>query len=327
MNNQSSLVSDFSEIQDQWIDLLPQTTINTVFFTPQFQQVWWKNFGKGECHIIRVDNDAKELIGVAPFFIHNGTLSFFGNHELSDYLDFIIQSGSEMECYAAITDKLRELSWASISLFSVPEKSLALSQFSELIKKEGWQIEIHQQDICPVISLPQTWEEYLQKIGKKQRHEIKRKWKNVEEHLHPQFSVVSSAENIDQAAHDFIHLHKLSSAEKAAFWTPEQTAYFRDIIQVAAENNWLKLFFLEVEGKRAATMLCFDYNNQFYLYNSGYDPVQFAGMSIGNVLTSHTIKTAIELGRSRYDFLRGDEEYKLRYGAVAEPIFDVTISR
>jgi CelD/BcsL family acetyltransferase involved in cellulose biosynthesis len=200
----------------------------------------------------------------------------------------------------------------------------------EIAKKQGWQVETKQQDVCPVLTLPKTWEEYLKLVGKKQRHEIQRKWKNTTEKLEMNFVCVEkimSAEQIEKDTSDFIRLHQLSSENKAAFWDEDLIDFFKDLIKVAAENNWLKLFFLEVGGERVAATLCFDYNNVFYLYNSGYDPSRFANFSVGNVLTSFTIKKAIELGRVKYDFLRGEEEYKFRYGAVAEPIFDLTITR
>jgi CelD/BcsL family acetyltransferase involved in cellulose biosynthesis len=60
------------------------------------------------------------------------------------------------------------------------------------------------------------------------------------------------------------------------------------------------------------------------LYNSGYDP-QFFPLSPGNVLTAYTIQDAIRLGRARYDFLRGDEIYKFRFGAQPEPVYDLEI--
>ena len=94
-----------------------------------------------------------------------------------------------------------------------------------------------------------------------------------------------------------------------------------------AQAGWLKLFFIEVNGIEAAAMLCFDYNNEFLLYNSGYDPEQFANLSPGNVLTAYTIQEAIRLGRIRYDFLRGDEDYKFRFGAQPEPVYDLSIMR
>jgi CelD/BcsL family acetyltransferase involved in cellulose biosynthesis len=94
-----------------------------------------------------------------------------------------------------------------------------------------------------------------------------------------------------------------------------------------AETGYLKLFFLELNQVKAAALLCFDYDNQFLLYNSGYDPDLFAHLSPGNVLVSYTIEEAMRLGRTRYDFLRGDEIYKFRFGAEAEPVYDLEISK
>ena len=322
-------MNTIAEIKDDWLETLSSSSQKNVFLTPQFQQVWWQNFGDGERCILRIENEEEELLGVAPFYFKNSTLSFLGDTAVSDYLDFVILNGREEEFYTALIEKLKELSfdWKSLSFISIPEKSPALSLFPELAKKQNWSVEKRQQDICPVITLPKTWEEYLQSLSKKQRHEIKRKWRNLEEKVAPEFSVVTNAENIEKDVNDFIHLHKLSGERKAEFWNEKQEKYFGELITVAAENNWLKLFFLEVESERVATMLCFDYDNQFYLYNSGYDPNKFSHLSVGNVLTSYTIKHAIELGRTRYDFLRGDEEYKFRYGAMPEPIFDLKITR
>jgi CelD/BcsL family acetyltransferase involved in cellulose biosynthesis len=102
--------------------------------------------------------------------------------------------------------------------------------------------------------------------------------------------------------------------------------FFREICRTAFAAGWLQLAFIEVNGQRTAAMLNFDYQNQILVYNSGYDPEQYAALSPGIVLLSHCIQNAIERGRSRFDFLRGDEEYKFRFGAVETTIHEVTIS-
>jgi CelD/BcsL family acetyltransferase involved in cellulose biosynthesis len=43
------------------------------------------------------------------------------------------------------------------------------------------------------------------------------------------------------------------------------------------------------------------------------------------VLLSHVIRDAIALGRSRFDFLRGEERYKLEFEPKLEDVFRVTI--
>ncbi len=125
----------------------------------------------------------------------------------------------------------------------------------------------------------------------------------------------------------FITLHQKSTRDKEDFWNESLIQFFKALAVELAQLGWLKLYFIEVNGVKAAAMLGFDYNNEFLLYNSGFDPEQFAQLSPGNVLTAYTIQDAIRLGRSRYDFLRGDEVYKFRFGAVAEPVFDMEVTR
>jgi|SRR5579859_2391718 len=315
----------FVDLEAEWLQLLSRTKINHIFYTPQFQKTWWKHFGTGKLCVLTF-RDNNQLCGVASLYLEGDDLCIIGNRELTDYADLIIDREKEREVHEKFVEMLKDghFNWGKCSFLSVPQHSSTLTKLLQLMKVQAWKIEQVQQNVCPVITLPKTWEEYLQMVGKKQRHELRRKLKNIEEEVNPELEVVEDAANLEQALDDFIRLHKLSSEEKAAFWTPAKKAFFKDFAKIAAENNWLKLFFLRIENERIATAFCFDYNNQFFLYNSGYDPNRFGHLSVGVVLTSYTIQKAVELGRDRYDFLRGDEEYKFRFGAVAEPIYDVT---
>jgi len=60
---------------------------------------------------------------------------------------------------------------------------------------------------------------------------------------------------------------------------------------------------------------------------TGYDPQQYAQLSPGIVLLSYCIQWAIESGRAKFDFLRGDEEYKYRFGAQPTEVYRLFITR
>lgn len=81
-----------------------------------------------------------------------------------------------------------------------------------------------------------------------------------------------------------------------------------------------------VDGLPAASLFVFDYQNQYLLYNSGYDAYRFGHLGVGNALILHTIREAIEAGKSRYDFMRGDESYKFLFGAKPEPVMDIVLT-
>ena len=91
--------------------------------------------------------------------------------------------------------------------------------------------------------------------------------------------------------------------------------FFYDVAQVLQDQGWLQLVFVEMDGEKAASLLNFDYGGSILVYNSGYDPARFYHLSPGIIVTARSIEHAIALGREKFDFLRGDEVYKYRFGA------------
>ncbi|MFN8456069.1 MAG: GNAT family N-acetyltransferase [Anaerolineae bacterium] len=325
--------SAFDLLAGEWDSLLQRSVSAPFFMRHLYQRSWWRYLGNDDLMIITVRNEAGELVGLAPLY---GTtneagqrrLSFVGCVDVSDYLDLLVDRRQVEPVYQALLDCLEtHPTWDKLYLCSLPHTSLTHTRLAETMRARGWQAEVKQQDVCPVITLVNDWEVYLAGIDKKQRHEIRRKIRRIETETQTRWYEIDSIEQIDGAMDDFIELHQKSTRDKEDFWNDSLIRFFKDLAHQLAQVGWLKLYFIEVNGVKAASMLCFDYNNEFLLYNSGFDPEQFAQFSPGNVLTAYTIQDAIRLGRTRYDFLRGDEVYKFRFGAVAEPVYDVEVIR
>jgi CelD/BcsL family acetyltransferase involved in cellulose biosynthesis len=70
----------------------------------------------------------------------------------------------------------------------------------------------------------------------------------------------------------------------------------------------------------------FDDGDSVYYYNAGVEP-DARELSPGVVMVACYMQRAIEFGRRRVDFLRGDEPYKYEWGAVDEPIERLLIQR
>jgi CelD/BcsL family acetyltransferase involved in cellulose biosynthesis len=54
--------------------------------------------------------------------------------------------------------------------------------------------------------------------------------------------------------------------------TPQMRRFFLAIARRMQEAGLLRLFFLTIDGDKAATLFAFEYDRRFWLYNSGYDP-------------------------------------------------------
>src|SRR5205807_436927 len=57
-----------------------------------------------------------------------------------------------------------------------------------------------------------------------------------------------------------------------------------------------------------------------YYYLGGFDP-ELARRSVGTLLTARAIETAVADGCREFDFLRGREPYKYRWGCIDRPHF------
>lgn len=323
----------FDRLAGEWDDLLARAVTPSIFLTHRWQRIWWQHLGHGDLALISVRTDAGRLVGIAPLLRPGGTsrsLSFIGCVDVSDYLDVIVDAALADDVYAALWDSLTGTAaaqWESLNLCNIPERSPTPGRLAALAEASGFSTHISVDDVCPVITLPSSWDEYLATLDKKQRHELRRKMRRAGESAAVRWYVIERGPDLERGIESFIALHQKSTAEKEGFWDEAMKAFFRAMAVEFAAAGWLKLYFIEYDGERAATFLCFDYGNELLIYNSGYDPARFASLSPGIVLTAHMIEHAIQLGRARLDFLRGDEEYKFRFGAVAEPVHRLRIER
>ena len=79
-------------------------------------------------------------------------------------------------------------------------------------------------------------------------------------------------------------------------------------------------------AQKAAGYLNFDYADHIWVYNSGLN-FDFRELSPGWVLLGYLLQWANEHKRRAFDFMRGDEEYKYRFGAVDRRVVRITIRR
>ena len=137
--------------------------------------------------------------------------------------------------------------------------------------------------------------------------------------------MVTNAVTLDDEVDDFLAL-MAEEPEKARFLTQPMRKQMHLSCRAAFENGWLQLAFLEVGGKKAAGYLNFDYLNQIWVYNSGLNR-NVLELSPGWVLLGFLLQWANENKRSHFDFMRGGEVYKYRFGAVDKFVVSAKVSR
>lgn len=324
----------FARLEPEWNTLLTRSATDTIFLTNEWQRTWWECLGDGELYLVTVREDDGTLVGIAPLFAETTStseraLALVGCVDVSDYLDVIVAREHTESVYRALLDTLLRDDfprWDWLHLCNLPAASPTNTQLKMLAEARGLMVQHGVRDVAPILELPATWDAYLDSLDKKQRHEIRRKLRRVQE-TQPRWYTIDRADDLDQAIGDFIELHKQSRPDKNVFMDVRMRGFFERLARALFARGWLQLSFLEIGGARAAAIMNFIYNNNVLVYNSGYDPVQYGAYSPGIVLFAYSIQDAITAGRRRYDFLRGNEEYKYRLGARDTLVMELHIRR
>ncbi|MBK9925935.1 MAG: GNAT family N-acetyltransferase [Anaerolineales bacterium] len=331
------LHNSFSEIDpNTWNMLVEQSIADTPFSRYEYLSEWWKTSGGGEWKNAKLvlvsasEND--QLIGIAPLFIdeydgHQAVL-LIGSIEISDYLDLIVREDDLPRFLSGLIDFLASSltdNWSSLDWYNLPDNSPTLAALKADSEKRGWTYHEEVYRPTPCIALNGSFDDYLANIDKKQRHEIRRKMRKAEESGRVRFYVVDKNVDIEPELESFFHL-MVQDPNKAEFLHEVMRDQMSKSLRAAHAYGYLWLGFLEVDGVRAAASLNFDYKNKLWGYNSGVSR-EHMEFSPGWVLLGHTIQWCCENNRHEFDFMRGDEEYKYRFGGVDRFVMRVRVIR
>ena len=334
-----TLHKDFSEINAQeWNDLLSGSITDTPFLRYEYQHAWWEHRGGGEWNnsqlVLVSARDDEKLIGIAPLFISEydgqSALLLIGSIEISDYLDLIARTDDHARFLTGLLDFLASSlpdSWSGLDWYNLPDSSPTLAALKAESAQRGWTHLKEMYRPTPRIALNGDFDEYLGRVEKKQRHEIKRKMRRAEESGRGVRWYISdmNASRVETEIDAFLSLMEHDQG-KAGFLHDSMRDQMRAIIRAAHENGWLWLAFLEADGQRIAANLNFDYNNKLWGYNAGVNR-DFMDLSPGWVLLGNVLQWACENNRAEFDFMRGDEDYKYRFGAVNQYVMRVKLTR
>ena len=313
----------FANLESSWKELQHRLNWSSVFLLPLWLKVWSQSFGEGSQPYLFEVRENRNIIGIAPLLLKGSKASFIGSADVCDYMDFIVTPGKERAFFTAVLDKLNQEEIKELFLESLRHDSMVMTSLVDLAKDKKLDITVTRENVSLDLDLPSDWDEYLRTLSPKQRRETGRRFRRLDEEGDINYRIVDDAN--PEVLNIFFQLMRVSRKDKAAFLTPEMESFFRSLAQTMAEAGMLRFGILEISKKPVAAVMCFDYNDKVYLYNSGYDP-EYSILSVGVLSKLLSIKDSIERGKKVYDFLKGPEEYKYRLGGREIQIYSCRIT-
>jgi CelD/BcsL family acetyltransferase involved in cellulose biosynthesis len=350
-----------------WDGLAACNPWSTPFSSWAFQRAWWDAYATNahdETVVVCPASPGGEPIAIVPLMHrhevepgdeliqtkirHGGspdltavpptaTAIFFGASYHADYAT-ILADPADM---ARVTDALAPAfadrpdlePWDVIDLRRLrcgdPAADALAAALRSRADAERWMVDVEREDVCPVVTLPVgvDIESYLNGLGKKTRHEIRRKVRRAE----GVGSIRLEASTDPLADLDtFIDLHQKRWGVDGLFpETPggeQSRVLVRRMFELSGIDGPIRLSFLWVGDRRIAAGIHVEHDNGYLYYNAGIDP-DARDLSPGVVLVYAYMRQALERGITRFDFLRGNEPYKYEWGAEDEPVQRILVRR
>lgn len=268
-----------------------------------FLETVWRYRTKTEAELVAATDGPNTVV----LSVADGNISFVGEENLTDYHSPIGHSFEPL-----LGEILAGHPGHSYRFDSMPHEVAHI--VSATLESLGAPSTAVQHDAAAVLSLPSTFEAWLGSLAKKERHEVRRKRRRLEE----AFGTPTIKRMGSDAVQQFCDMHRMSAGDKGAFMTEDMEQFFTDLTTGAEAA----VYGLMCNGVMRAAAFGFETDDAYFYYNSAYD-VDAASGSPGVVLVASMIETQIERGATVFDFLKGDERYKFRMGAQIRPLYTI----
>ena len=194
----------------------------------------------------------------------------------------------------------------------------------EHARSAGW--DVSTAEVCPVLVLPASFEEWLKSLGKNAREQARRYPRRLEKNFRVEYELALDKESVERALDDLFRLHGKrwrARGQTGVLATPRRQKFHRAVCEKFLERGWLRLWTLRLDGAAACVLLFYFYGGRYWFFIGGFEP-ELQKWSVGTCLFARAIEHAIEEGAREMDFLRGAEEYKYRLGAVDRAFVNLT---
>jgi CelD/BcsL family acetyltransferase involved in cellulose biosynthesis len=300
-------------LADYWKDPTHTLAWTCPFVLPPWLNAWWPLADADWSPYILSVRHQGAVAGIAPLMRRGQQARLIGDAEVCDHLD-VVAAPQHVDTFCQLLlAQLARDGVKQLVLSPVRQDSLVMTHLMPVARRQGAQIVSQRQAQLLAMPLPDSWEVYLQNLRGKDRHEIRRKLRRLNEAGRVTLRRVNQAAQVTAAMQIFLRLFRANRSDKAAFMTEAMTDFFHRLAANLAASDLLRLYFLDLDGQPIAATMCIEHRSTVYLYNNGYDAA-YQALSVGLLSKALTIKASIRDGCQVYDFLKGSEVYKKRLG-------------
>lgn len=296
-------------LADEW-DALADRTAATPFVRPGWMAAWYQAFPKAAPLVAGLRRDGV-LAAVAALESRRSVIRSATNWH-SPLYDLVADGD---EAANALAHAILALRPRRVELRFVAAGSLAFTAFRAAAEACRYRIVSRTLQESPYVTTSGRWGAYAATRSQTMLKELARRQRALERAGSVAFTVERGDGNVDDALATGFRIE--GSGWKARAGTaivsrPETAEFYTAVAHWAAERGWLRLAFLEHQGRPIAFQLDVEADGVVYHLKPGYDET-YGRFRPGKLLTEHVLRSSFEQGLRSYEFLGAADAHKLEW--------------
>jgi CelD/BcsL family acetyltransferase involved in cellulose biosynthesis len=304
----------------EWEQLFATDEEATPFSSPEWARAWWPHWaGAGTPFLVTV-RDGERLVGLAPLVLARRgpfrVLTELGRPP-SNYWDVLAEPAArEAVGELALQEVLAHAGeWHALLLGGVRSGS----RTEAAIMGSRLRLRRRRPTPYPGIELPGAFEEYLAALPRKRRKDLRRHMRRLEDGRLELRDVTGPAE-LGVAMDRWQDIRVRWWQHRGKQMDPEHASerfrsFMREVVALMVPRGLAQVWELHHDGDVVGVEVNLMDSRTYYSWMGAYDPA-VSHLGLGKLAIGESIRQSIEAGRSYYDLMVGQEEYKYWYGAT-----------
>jgi CelD/BcsL family acetyltransferase involved in cellulose biosynthesis len=298
-----------SDLYREWTELAQRVGASP-FAYPGWIATWAEAFGGRQLSVFGVRRGGR-LVGVVPFLAQPTGIVSPTNWHTPRFELAAVDAQVRDELAAAMVEGGRR----RLDMSFLDEGSDDLRAFREAAAAAGRLVVDRTAQRSLYVGIDDDWEEYRRRIGSKALRELRRRRRRLEAEGQVTVEFRKPYEGLPELLREGFAVEGSGWKNErgtAIVSQPKTRRFYTDIAHWAAEQGWLLLAFLRVDGRVAACDICLECGGRIYVLKGGYDPALRA-FAPRTLLLHDSLERAFARGARSYEFLGSDEDYKRRW--------------
>ncbi|WP_449621683.1 GNAT family N-acetyltransferase [Robertmurraya sp. Marseille-Q9965] len=323
-------LESFDEIFPQWESLRTDFYDATIFQDRNWLQSWWQYKCKTEKgiapYILEIVEEG-QTIGIIPLYQSNKKIKGIEIRMLgpigagnSDYLLPILSKkySPDLLLKLAFEKIYQDKEWDILEWGSVPEYTHLASFIDNHFHNFSGLVKIRRSEMCPFVRIKGDIDGFQQIIDPSFLKGIRYKERQISKLGELKFVKISSEQEIEPVMNKFFELHCERwehTNTPSSYRYKEEREYALEAAKGLFKDNLLYLAYLSVNDEIVVVHFGMGDGKRKYFYLHSIN-MKFQKYSPGKLLVYRLAIEALKEGYEVLDFLRGDEEYKHKWGTM-----------